>query len=283
MSGNAITQSIPQIELNDGRQIPQLGFGVFQIPPEETTQAVAHALRTGYRHIDTAAAYRNEAQVGEAIRASGLDREEVFVTTKLWNTDHDRDRALRAFERSLERLGDDYVDLYLIHWPVPTRGKYVEAWETLVELHDQGRARSIGVSNFEIAHLERSIEATGVVPAVNQIELHPRFQQRQLRRVHSQRRIVTEAWSPLGQGVLLKNETVTRIAEAKHRTPAQVILGWHIQLGNVVFPKSVTPTRIEENARIFDFELDDEDMEAIASLDSPNGRMGGDPATFVAP
>jgi 2,5-diketo-D-gluconate reductase A len=283
MSSNAITHSIPQLELNDGRQIPQLGFGVFQIPPEQTAEAVAYALRTGYRHIDTAAAYRNEPQVGEAIRASGLARDEVFVTTKLWNTEHDRDRALRAFELSLERLGDDYVDLYLIHWPVPVRGKYVDAWETLVELHDQGRARSIGVSNFEIEHLERIIEATGVVPAVNQIELHPRFQQPQLRRFHAQRRIVTEAWSPLGQGVLIRDETVRRIAEAKHRTPAQVILRWQIQLGNVVFPKSVTPARIEENARIFDFELDDEEMEAIASLDSPEGRMGGDPATFVAP
>ena len=281
MPPNAITELVPQLELNDGRKIPQLGFGVFQVPPEETAAAVSHALRTGYRHIDTAAAYRNEAAVGEAIRASGVKREDVFVTTKLWNRDHGADKAPRAFERSLERLGDDYVDLYLIHWPVPQRNLYVETWQTLIALHDDGRARSIGVSNFEVEHLERIIEATGVVPAVNQVELHPRFQQRELRRFHAARGILTEAWSPLGRGLLIEDETVASIAEAKRRTPAQIVLRWHIQLGNVVIPKSVTPQRIEENARIFDFELEGDEMQAIASLDSPDGRIGPEPSKFA--
>jgi 2,5-diketo-D-gluconate reductase A len=283
MTTNAITESIPQLDLGDGRKIPQLGFGVFQVPPEQTVDAVLHALQTGYRAIDTAAAYQNEAQVGEAIARSGLEREEVFVTTKLWNDDQGRDKTLRAFERSLERLGQDYVDLYLIHWPVPNKDLYVETWETLVELRADGRARSIGVSNFQIDHLERIIEATDVVPVVNQIELHPRFQQSELRLFHTQRGILTEAWSPLGQGAILDDDTVIQIAEQKDRTPAQVILRWHIQLGNVVIPKSVTPERIEENAQIFDFELGEEDIAAITELDSPEGRIGPDPDTFTGP
>jgi 2,5-diketo-D-gluconate reductase A len=271
--------TVPALELNDEKQIPQLGFGVFQVPPEDTAVVVDHALKTGYRAIDTAAAYRNEAGVGEAIRSSGLERDDVYVTTKLWNGDHGRDRALRAFERSLERLGFDHVDLYLIHWPVPSQGKYVETWEALAEIAGEGRARSIGVSNFMVEQLEQIIDATGVTPAVNQIELHPRLQQDELRRFHAEHQILTEAWSPLGQGTLLDDATIDEIARAHDRSPAQVMLRWHVQLGNVVIPKSVTPSRIEENFQIFGFELSDEDMRAIEQL-GDGGRIGPDPATF---
>ena len=266
--------------LNDGRTIPQLGFGVFQVPPEDTAEAVAHALRTGYRSVDTAAAYRNERGVGQAVRDSGLERQDVFVTTKLWNNSHGREAALEAFEKSLGRLGLDYVDLYLIHWPVPSRDLYVETWEALTELREQGRAHSIGVSNFEIDHLERIIDATGVVPAVNQVELHPRFQQAELRRFHTERGIATEAWSPLAQGAVLGDDAVTELASAHGKTPAQVVLRWHLQLGNVVIPKSVTPERIEENFDVFDFELDDEAMSGLEALDEGD-RIGPDPTTFA--
>jgi 2,5-diketo-D-gluconate reductase A len=269
-----------EIELVDGRAIPQLGFGVFQVPPEDTASALAHALRIGYRSVDTAAAYRNERGVGEAVRDSGLGREDVFVTTKLWNNSHGRDTALEAFEKSLARLGLDYVDLYLIHWPVPTRDLYEETWQALTELHEQGRARSIGVSNFEIDHLERIIEASGVVPAVNQVELHPRFQQTELRRFHAEHSIATEAWSPLAQGAVLDDEAVVELASAHGKTPAQIVLRWHLQLGNVVIPKSVTPERIEENFDVFDFELDDDAMGRLEALDE-GGRIGPDPATFA--
>ena len=271
----------PYLELNDGRQIPQLGFGVFQIPPEETAEAVETALRAGYRHLDTAAAYRNESGVAEGIRRAEVPREDVFVTTKLWNGDHGRDAALRAFERSLERLGFEYVDLYLIHWPVPSRDLYVETWEALSELKTDGRARSIGVSNFLVEHLERVIEETAMVPSVNQIELHPRLPQKQLRDFHAEHGILTEAWSPLAKGgELLQDPTIEEIASSTERTPAQVVLRWHIQLGNIVIPKSVTPARIEENLRLFDFELDDEQMAAITDLDEGR-RTGPDPATFA--
>ncbi len=269
------------LELNDGRQIPQLGFGVFQIPAEETADAVEAALRAGYRHIDTAAAYRNESGVAEGIRRAEIPREDVFVTTKLWNGDHGRDAALRAFERSLERLGFEYVDLYLIHWPVPSRDMYVETWEALSELKADGRTRSIGVSNFLVEHLERVIEETATVPSINQIELHPRLPQEQLRGFHAEHGILTEAWSPLAKGgELLQDPTVDEIASSTGRTPAQVVLRWHVQLGNVVIPKSVTPARIEENLRLFDFELDDEQMAAITDLDEGR-RTGPDPATFA--
>jgi len=272
----------PHLQLNDGNAIPQLGFGVFQVPPEETADAVSHALGTGYRLIDTAAAYGNEAAVGEAIRSSGLDRDEVYVTTKLWNGDHGRGAALRAFERSLERLGFDYVDLYLIHWPVPSQDRYAETWRALTQIRADGRARSIGVSNFLIEHLERIIDDSGVVPAVNQIELHPRLQQDQLRTFHDEHGILTEAWSPLARGGdLLHEATITDIASAVGRSPAQVILRWHVQLGNIVIPKSVTPERIEENFRVFDFELDDAQMNAISELDGGE-RTGPHPATFAA-
>lgn len=275
-----MTNSIPTLELGDGRGIPQLGFGVFQVPPEETTEPVLHALRTGYRHLDTAAAYRNEAGVGEALKRSGLDRDEVFITTKLWNSDQGRDSALSAFERSLERLGLDQVDLYLIHWPVPSVNKYAETWQALTELRADGRARSIGVSNFGVDHLERIIEESGVVPAVNQIELHPRLQQRELRGFHEQRGILTEAWSPLGQGEILDDRAIERIAFSRDRTPAQIVLRWHLQIGNVVIPKSVTPARIEENFQISDFELTNDELREIEDLDS-GGRIGPDPATFA--
>jgi 2,5-diketo-D-gluconate reductase A len=273
------TTAVPYLDLGDGHRIPQLGFGVFQVPPEDTAEIVRHALKTGYRSIDTAAAYENEAGVGEALSESGLQREEVFITTKLWNSDQGHDSALRAFERSLERLGLEYVDLYLIHWPAPDKGKYVETWQAFTELRSEGRARSIGVSNFLPEHLERIVDATGVVPALNQIELHPRLQQAELRRVHERHGILTEAWSPLGQGAVLDEPAIEEIAKAHDRTPAQVVLRWHIQLGNVVIPKSVTPERIEENFRIFDFELAEDEMNALAELEARE-RTGPDPRTF---
>lgn len=273
------TTTVPYLDFHDGRRIPQLGLGVFQVPPEDTAEIVTHALNTGYRSIDTAAAYHNEPGVGEAIRGSDLPREEVFVTTKLWNSSHGHDRALRACEKSLERLGLEYVDLYLIHWPVPAEDKYVETWQALCELKADGRARSIGVSNFLVEHLERIIDATGEVPAINQVELHPKLPQAELRAFHSEHRILTEAWSPLARGDLLDEPTVRELADQHDRSPAQVILRWHIQLGNVVIPKSATPARVEENFRIFDFELTSQDMEAIAELNTGE-RTGPDPATF---
>jgi 2,5-diketo-D-gluconate reductase A len=271
--------SVPSLELNDGRRIPQLGFGVFQIPPEDTAEAVDRALGTGYRLIDTAAAYGNERGVGEAVARSEPGRDGVFVTTKLWNDRQGRDSAPRSFEKSLGRLGFDYVDLFLIHWPAPAQGLYVESWQALCELKDDGRARSIGVSNFLVEHLEAAIEATGTVPAVNQIELHPLLQQTELREFHARHGIVTEAWSPIAQGRVLDDPVIVEIADALDRTAAQVVLRWHIQLGNVVIPKSVTPPRIEENFRLFDFELDAEQMAAIESLDRGE-RTGPDPASF---
>ena len=280
MTTQSNTTSVPHLDVNDGSNIPQLGFGVFQVPPEDTAEVVRHALSTGYRSIDTAAMYRNEAGVGEAIAHSGLGRDEVFITTKLANDNHGHDKAIRALDESLRKLGMDYVDLFLIHWPRPSEGKFVETWQAFTELKQEGRARSIGVSNFRVQDLEAIIDATGVPPAVNQVELHPRFAQSELRREHANHDILTEAWSPLGQGELLDDETISRVASAHDRTPAQVILRWHIQLGNVVIPKSVTPERIEENFRVFDFELSDDDMRAIAQLDSADGRIGPDPSTF---
>ncbi len=276
------TESVPQLALAGGGEIPQLGFGVFQVPPPETTETVTRALAAGYRHIDTAAAYQNEAEVGQAFKASGLDRDDVFITTKCFNDDHGYEEAKHAFKDSLDRLELDYVDLYLIHWPVPSNDKYVETWRAFIDLQEEGVARAIGVSNFQPAHLRRLIDETEVTPVVNQVELHPGFQQHGLRRDHEELGIVTEAWSPLAQGEVLDDPAIVGIAEAHDRTPGQVVIRWHIQLGNVVIPKSVTPERIEENFAVFDFELDADEMSAIEELDTGE-RIGPDPDTFVRP
>ncbi|MGE2718834.1 aldo/keto reductase [Mycolicibacterium celeriflavum] len=269
----------PSITLNDGNSIPQVGLGVWQTPPEDTERAVATALEAGYRHIDTAAAYQNEREVGQALAKSGLPREEVFITTKLWNADQGYDSTLRAFDKSMQRLGIDYLDLYLIHWPMPAKGAFVETFKAFANLRDQGRIRSIGVSNFEPEHLRELVDASGIVPAVNQIELHPLLQQEELREVHAQMGIATEAWSPLGQGSLLKNDTVVSVADAHGKTPAQVLIRWHMQLGNIVIPKSVTPERIVSNFDVFDFELSEQDMASVSAL-GDGTRLGPDPRTF---
>ena len=269
---------IPTIPLaGSDVQIPQFGLGVFQVPPEETVENVTTALNLGYRHIDTAKAYGNEAQVGQAVRAAGLSREEVFITTKLWNDD--QTDALGALKTSLGQLEMDYVDLYLIHWPAPGQDHYVDAWKALVEAQRQGLARAIGVSNFQASHLRRIVEETGVTPSVNQIELHPYLQQQGLRREHADRDIVTEAWSPLAQGAVLDDPVITELAEAHGKTPAQVVLRWHVQLGNVVFPKSMTPERIEQNIDVFDFELSEDEMARFEPLDRGH-RTGPDPDRF---
>jgi 2,5-diketo-D-gluconate reductase A len=274
------TDQVPRIPLRGDTEIPQLGFGVFQVPPEDTADVVTRAFDTGYRHIDTAAAYENEAGVGQAIRASGLPREEVFVTTKCPNPAHGWDEAHNALRGSLEQLGLDYVDLYLIHWPIPSKDRYVETWQALVDMQQQGLARSIGVSNFQPDHIARIVDETGVTPAVNQVELHPRLQQPGLRREHADREIVTEAWSPLAQGAVLDDPAITGIAEAHDVTPGQVVIRWHIRIGNVVIPKSVTPERIEQNFDVFGFELSADEMAAIEALDAGE-RTGPDPDTFV--
>jgi len=268
------------VQLESGIGIPQLGFGVFQVPPEQTAEVVGLALEIGYRHVDTAAAYGNEAGVGEAIRASGLPRDEVFVTTKCWNSDHGYDAARAALEASLDRLGMDRVDLYLIHWPVPSRDRYVETWQAFIDARDDGLARAIGVSNFQPDHLTRVVDETGVTPAVNQIELHPRLQQRELHRVHEELGVVTEAWSPLAQGGVLDDPSITEIAERHSKRAGQVVIRWHLQLGNVVIPKSVTPSRIRENFHVFDFELSSGEMETIEALDTGD-RTGPHPDTFA--
>ncbi len=276
------TNQVPEVQLNDGESIPQLGFGVFQVPPDETAEAVVRAFDAGYRHIDTAAAYQNEAAVGQAFRASGLSREEVFITTKCFNDDHGYERSRKAFEESLDRLELDHIDLYLIHWPVPSQDLYVETWKTFIELKEEGRVRSIGVSNFNPDHLRRLIDETGVTPAVNQVELHPHFQQPGLRREHADLGITTEAWSPLAQGAVLDEEAIAEIAAGHDRTPGQIVIRWHLQIGNVVIPKSVTPERIESNFDVFGFHLADDEMDAIHALDTGE-RVGPDPATFVRP
>lgn len=267
------------VTLNDGRKIPQLGLGVWRTTSAEAPVTIRTALEVGYRHIDTATMYENEEGVGEGLRISGLAREDIFVTTKLWNDDQGYDNALRAFDASLARLGTDYIDLYLIHWPAPTKNLYVDTWKALIELRKQGRARSIGVSNFNAEHLERLIGETGVTPALNQIELHPRFQRTDLRAFHASRGIVTELWGPLGRGTLLGDPVIVDIATKHGRTPAQIIIRWHLDLGLVVIPKSVTPSRIADNFNVFDFVLDEQDMAAMASLDLPDGRIGPDPQT----
>jgi 2,5-diketo-D-gluconate reductase A len=276
--------AVPSITLNDGNAIPQLGFGVFQIEPENTVEAVSEALRIGYRHIDTAEMYGNEKEVGEAIRASGLDRGDVFVTSKLSNAFHEPDDARQAFATTLSELGFDYVDLFLIHWPLPTLydGDFVSTWKTLEEFHGDGRARSIGVSNFQIEHLEKLAAETDTVPAVNQIEVHPYLTNDAVRGYGQEHGIATEAWSPIAQGGVLEDPTITAIADGLGRTPAQVVLRWHVQRGDIVFPKSVTPSRMRENFELFDFELEQGDMEAITTLDKgEDGRTGPHPDTFA--
>ena len=273
---------VTQVSLGGGVDIPQLGFGVFQVPPGETQEAVLRALAAGYRHIDTAAAYRNEAAVGQAIRESGVARDDVFVTTKCFNNNHGYDEATAALKRSLDRLEMDHIDLYLIHWPVPSKDRYVETWKAFVDAQEAGLVRAIGVSNFQPDHLRRVIDETGVKPSINQVELHPYLQQPGPRREHADLGVVTEAWSPLAQGKVLGDPVITGIAEAHGKTPGQVVIRWHLQLGNVVIPKSVTPERIVENFEVLDFSLTAEEMDAIDGLDRGE-RIGPDPDTFVMP
>jgi diketogulonate reductase-like aldo/keto reductase len=272
---------VPSVRLSDGTRIPQLGFGVFQIPPDETQRAVEDALAAGYRHLDTAAAYRNERGVAAGIAASGVHRDEIFITTKLWNTEQGFDSTLAAFEGSLEALDTSRVDLYLIHWPVPARDLFLDTWRAFERIVEEGGSRSIGVSNFRVPDLERLVAAGGQMPTVNQIELHPLLQQSELRAWHAEHGVATEAWSPLAQGEVLKDDTLVTIAAHHERTVAQVVLRWHIQLGNVVIPKSVTPSRVRENFDLFDFELSEDDLAAIARLDDDH-RTGPDPSTFGA-
>ena len=273
---------IPAISFNDSKAIPQIGLGVWQTPDEVADSAVAAALAAGYRHIDTAAIYGNEHGVSRGIAQSGVARKDVFVTTKLWNAEQGFDSALRAFDKSLERLGTDYIDLYLIHWPSAHRNAYADSWKALVRLKEEGRAHSIGVSNFQPEHLQRIVDETGVAPALNQIELHPRFQQKDVRAANTKLGVATESWSPLGSGRLLGDPAIGKVAAKHGRTPAQAIIRWHLQEGLIVIPKSVTPARIAENFDVFGFTLDAEDMAAFAALDSKNGRTGPSPinATF---
>jgi 2,5-diketo-D-gluconate reductase A len=272
---------VPNIRLNNGTEIPQFGFGVFQIPAAETAGAVREAFAAGYRHIDTAQMYGNEEGVGEAVKESDLSRDEVFVTTKLNNDAHGFNSAISALDESLKKLRLDYVDLYLIHWPLPHQDRYVETWKGFEKLLADGRARSIGVSNFQPAHLDRLAKETDTVPAVNQIELHPLLTQTELRKYHAEHGIATEAWSPIAQGEVLGEQTITSLADKYGKSPAQVVLRWHLQVCNIVFPKSVNPDRVRENIDVFDFELAGDDMDAIAAMDAGH-RTGPDPDTFGA-
>lgn len=270
---------VPSLTMNDGRSIPQIGFGVWQVPDEVVTDATLTAFECGYRHVDTAALYYNEGGVGRAIAQSGLPREELFITTKVWNTDHGYDKTMAAMDKSLGLLGLDYVDLYLIHWPSPATGDYVDTWRTLLELHEQGVARSIGVSNFHVHHLERIIDEFGVLPVLDQVELHPWLPQAQIRAFNAEHGILTEAWSPLASGGLVDDPVITAIGAAYGKTAAQVMIRWHLQLGNVVLPKSVTPSRIRENIDVFDFTLSEADMQAIDALENGH-RTGPNPDEF---
>jgi 2,5-diketo-D-gluconate reductase A len=271
--------AVPNITLNNGVEIPQLGFGVFQIPPEETRDATLTALEVGYRHIDTAEMYGNEKEVGEAVRASGIDRSEIFVTSKLSNSFHAYDAALGAFEQTMRDLDIEYLDLFLVHWPLPGVGDFVETWQAMEKIYESGRVRAIGVSNFQPSHLRRIHGETSVTPAVNQVEVHPYLTNEEVRAFDAEHGIATEAWSPIAQGKVLDDATIVRIAENLDRTPAQVTLRWHLQRGDIVFPKSVTRSRVEENFALFDFELSDTDMADISSLNRDE-RTGADPDTF---
>ena len=271
--------TLPLVTFNDGRSIPQIGLGVWQTPNDVAVMAVETALKAGYRHIDTAAIYQNEEGVGEGLRTSDVRREDIFLTTKVWNDDQGFDSTLAAMDASLRRLGTDYVDLYLIHWPSAYRGKFIDTWKALIRLREEGKARSIGVSNFEGDYLEEIIAATGVTPALNQVQLHPRFQQRALRAKHEKLGVLTESWSPLGQGKLLDDPVIGDIASRHGKSAAQVIIRWHLDSGLIVIPKSVTPSRIVENFDVFDFALSEEDKAAIAGLDVADGRIGSDPVT----
>ena len=272
-----MTSSVPVLDLNDGNRAPQLGFGVFQIPDGETADAVNAALAAGYRSLDTAAIYKNEAGVRQGIERSGVARGDIFLTTKLWNAEQGFDSTLKAFDASLAKLGTDYVDMYLIHWPTPKRELYIDTWKAFIRLREEGRIRSIGVSNFQPAHLEHLVKETGVVPVVNQIELHPDFAQRDVVAANTKLKIVTEAWSPLGQGGdLLKNDVLVAIGKKHGKTPAQVVIRWHVQLGHMVIPKSATPERIKANIAVFDFELSVDEMKAIDGLEAGK-RMGPHP------
>jgi 2,5-diketo-D-gluconate reductase A len=278
-----MASTIPDITLNDGRTIPQLGFGVFQVPPAETRAATEAAIRIGYRHIDTAQMYQNEKGVGDAIAGSGIDRGEFFVTSKLSNAAHRPDDARRAFDGTLRELGTDYIDLFLIHWPLPTLydGDFAQTWKTLEEFHRDGRARSIGVSNFTPAHLRRLFAESEVRPAVNQIEIHPYFANDEFRAFNREHGIANEAYSPIAQGGVLQDPAIEAIAQQVGRTPAQVVLRWHVQRGDIIIPKSKTESRVRENAEIFDFELDRQSMATITGLDKgEKGRTGGDPETM---
>ena len=274
---------VPNITLNDGNTIPQLGFGVFQIKPEDTADAVKTALDIGYRHIDTAEMYGNEKEVGEGIRASGIPRDEIFVTSKLNNSFHEPDAARKAFDTTLSDLGFDYIDLFLIHWPLPTQygGDYVSTWNTMIEFAKSGRSKSVGVSNFQVEHLERLAKETELVPAVNQIEVHPYLANDTVRKYGKDHGIATEAWSPIAQGKVLDDPVITDLAAEVSKTPAQVVLRWHIQRGDIIFPKSVTPKRVQENFALFDFELDSDAVATIDALDKgEDGRVGPNPDTF---
>ncbi|HVT35110.1 MAG TPA: aldo/keto reductase [Nevskiaceae bacterium] len=275
-----MSNRIPSLELNQGGPMPQLGLGVWQIADAQVPAAVQAALEAGYRSIDTAAVYGNEAAVGAAIRQSGIARSELYITTKLWNDSQGRERTLRAFDASLKKLDCGYIDLYLIHWPLPRLGLYLETWKTLEELRRDGRVKAIGVSNFQPAHLQRLIDESGTVPAVNQVELHPFLQQRPLRGFHKRHGIVTEAWSPLAQSAALRHPALVKIAARHRRSVAQIVLRWHIEQGIVAIPKSATPARVRENAALFDFQLSPEDLSAISALDQGR-RVGPDPDTFA--
>lgn len=271
----------PYLTFHDGNRAPQLGFGTWQLKPEETVPAIQAAVETGYRSIDTAYIYHNETEVGQAIAQCGVPRSELFVATKVWNNRHGHDSTKSAFQESLDRMQLDYVDLYLIHWPVPKQKQYLQAWEALIQLRDEGRAKSIGVCNFQISHLQQLLDGTGVMPAVNQIELHPHFQQPELRAYHKSHGIQTEAWSPLGRGQILRDPVILELAHAHQSTAAQITLRWHIQMGHMVIPKSAHAARIRENFGIWNLHLTDAEMGRIASLDDPDGRIGPDPETFT--